>query len=129
MRSNPPTLEPNIHAHLDLTEAESITLATSVNMNGYDIILSNDTPMTLQLAAGSEEVPFFTNIGTLTVGGETITNGASLTSVLNITNAADFAGYSIIYDGSNISLSIPEPATATLSMLTLAALATRRRRK
>ncbi len=129
MRSNPTVLEPSIHAHLDLTEAESITLATSVNMNGYDIILSNDTPITLQLAAGSEEVPFFTNIGTLTIGGETITNGTSLTSVLNITNAADFAGYNIIYAGGNISLIIPEPATATLSMLALAALATRRRRK
>ena len=129
MRSSPQALAPSIQANLDLTEADSITLATSVNMNGYNLILSKETPITLELAANSNTIPFFTNIGTLTIGDTVIAAGTNLTTVLNIQSTQDIAGYSIIYAGGNISLTIPEPATATLSILALAALATRRRRK
>jgi hypothetical protein len=98
-------------------------------MNGNDLILSDKKPITLELAIGSSEIPFFTNIGTLYINEEEIAEGTNLATVLTFESAQNLTGYSIIYDGSNINLSIPEPTSATLSILALAALATRRRRK
>ncbi len=124
----------SVDADLDLREATSITLNTAVNMNGNDLFLSADTPITISLLQVDGTILLFENIGTLSVAGitEEITQGMDLTQYFTITSAdgADLSGYSLVYADGALSMSIvPEPATATLSLLALAALTMRRRRK
>lgn len=126
----------SVDADLDLTMATSITLNTAVDMNGHDLFLNADRPITISLSEVDGSILFFENIGTLSVlttdGIEVITPGTDLTQYFNITSAdgADLSGYSLVYANDALSMSIvPEPTTATLSLLALAALAARRRRK
>lgn len=124
----------SVDADLDLREATSITLNTAVNMNGNDLFLSADTPITISLLQVDGTILLFENIGTLSVAGitEEITQGMDLTQYFTITStdSADLSGYSLVYADGALSMSIvPEPATATLSLLALAALTMRRRRK
>ena len=126
----------SVDADLDLREATSITLNTAVDMNGHDLFLNADRPITISLSEVDGSILFFENIGTLSVlttdGIEVITEGMDLTQYFNITSAddADLSGYSLVYANKALSMSIvPEPTTATLSLLALAALAARRRRK
>ena len=126
----------SVEADLDLREATSITLNTAVDMNGHDLFLSADTPITISLSEVDGSILFFENIGTLSVlttdGIEVITEGMDLTQYLSITSTdgADLSGYSLVYTDGALSMSIvPEPTTATLSLLALAALTMRRRRK
>lgn len=130
------TPEASVKADLDLRDATSITLNAEVNMNNHNLILSADTPITISLSEVDGSILFFENIGTLSVlttdGIEVITEGMDLTQYFNITSAdgADLSGYSLVYANDALSMSIvPEPTTATLSLLALAALAARRRRK
>lgn len=127
----------SVDADLDLTMATSITLNTAVDMNGHNLLLSAQTPITISLSEVDGSILFFTNVGTLsvlTIEGitEVITPGTDLTQYFNITSTdgADLSGYSLVYANDALSMSIvPEPTTATLSLLALAALAARRRRK
>ncbi|MDO4751894.1 MAG: PEP-CTERM sorting domain-containing protein [Akkermansia sp.] len=127
----------SVEADLDLREATSITLNTAVDMNGHDLLLSAQTPITISLSEVDGSILFFTNVGTLsvlTIEGitEVITPGTDLTQYFNITSAdgTDLSGYCLVYADGALAMSIvPEPTTATLSLLALAALAARRRRK
>lgn len=126
----------SVDADLDLREATSITLNTAVDMKGHDLFLSADTPITISLSDVDGSILFFENIGTLSVlttdGIEVITEGMDLTQYFSITSTdgADLSGYSLVYADGALSMSIvPEPTTATLSLLALAALTMRRRRK
>ncbi|MBQ3525979.1 MAG: PEP-CTERM sorting domain-containing protein [Akkermansia sp.] len=131
------TPEASVHADLDLRDATSITLNAEVNMNDHNLILSADTPITLSLNEVDGSIMFFTNIKQLSiVDGEVTTvvaEGANLTQYFsNITTAdgRDLSGYQVIYSSGTLSMTlVPEPTTATLSLLALAALAARRRRK
>ncbi len=120
---------PRINADLDLTAAGSIELTCGVDMNGHKLSLSSDTPITLNLSPGEEKVSLFSNIGTLSIDGTDIHNGTELNTRLRLANDTPFTGYSLVYANNSLSLVIPEPSSATLSILALAALATRRRRK
>ena len=131
----------SVDADLDLREATSITLNTAVDMNGNDngndLFLKAGTTITISLSEVDGSILLFKNIGTLsvlTIEGitEVITPGTDLTQYFNIESAddADLSGYSLVYANKALSMSIvPEPTTATLSLLALAALAARRRRK
>lgn len=131
------TPEASVNADLDLRDATSITLNAEVDMNKHNLILSADTPITLSLNEVDGSIIFFTNIEQLSiVDGEVTTvvaEGANLTQYFsNITTAdgRDLSGYQVIYSSGTLSMTlVPEPTTATLSLLALAALATRRRRK
>lgn len=131
------TPEASVYADLDLRDATSITLNAEVNMNKHNLILSADTPITLSLNEVDGSIIFFTNMAQLSiVDGEVTTvvaEGANLTQYFsNITTAdgRDLSGYQVIYSSGTLSMTlVPEPTTATLSLLALAALATRRRRK
>lgn len=134
---NAVTPSASVDANLDLRMATSITLNTAVDMNGHNLLLSAQTPITISLSEVDGSILFFANVGTLsvlTIEGitEVITPGTDLTQYFNITSTdgADLSGYSLVYANNALSMSIvPEPTTATLSLLALAALAARRRRK
>lgn len=134
---NAVTPSASVDANLDLSMATSITLNTAVDMNGHDLLLSVKTPITINVSDVDGSILFFENIGTLsviTIEGitEVIAEGTDLTQYFTIssTDGTDLSGYNLVYSGDTLSLSIvPEPATATLSLLALGALALRRRRK
>ncbi len=134
MRSTPlPTA--SIDADLDLTAATVVNLEGSVDMNGHTLLLSQDTAITLNLDADNGAyIPFFTNVGELEIAGfGRIESGTDLTEILNLTYAGDVLPsdfFQLVYtDDGSLALIIPEPTTATLSLVALAALAMRRRRK
>ena len=131
MRSSTPDVT-GIDADLDLTDATVVLLEGTVDMNGHTLLLSRDTPITLNFDAAAVSVPFFTNVGSLEIEGigqvEKGTDLAELLQVSGIAGSGD--AYQLIYtDNGSLSLQIPEPATTTLSLLTLCGLALRRRRK
>ena len=104
-------------------------------MKGHTLVLSQDTTITLHFDAESGEyVPFFTNVGALEIAGlGRIESGTDLSDVLHLAYAGEVLpedSFQIIYtDDGSLALQIPEPATATLSLLALAGLAARRRRR
>lgn len=122
-------------ADLDLTEASVVLLESTVNMNGHNLLLNPDTTITIRLDTDTPDyIPFFTNVGELEIaGGGLIERGSDLTEILNVTytgNEGAPDSIRLIYnDNGNTSLMIPEPATATLSLLALAGLTARRRRR
>lgn len=122
------SLEPNVNANLDLTEAEAVTLDCNVNMNGHELHLSKNTPFTL--TPTDENAIFFSNIKTLYIDGQEIASSTELTDLLNIniTNQASYPDFALVFADGAIAL-VPEPATATLSLLALASLAARRHRR
>lgn len=126
----------SVDADLDLTGATAIILEHTVNMNGHQLRLHSDTPITLNYDAADSNVPFFANVGQLLVtttdGTELeLAPGSDVTQYLTLySNGTLLQGGSIIYSTSgDISLSVPEPTGTALSLLALAGLATRRRRK
>ena len=130
------TLPPaEISADLDLTEASVVLLESTVNMNGHNLLLKTDTPITIRLDTDTPDyIPFFTNVGELEIAEVgLIERGTDLKEILNVTytgNEGAPDSIRLIYsDDGNISLMIPEPATATLSLLALAGLTARRRRR
>ena len=134
MRS-PDLLAACVDADLDLTAASVVELEGAVDMNGHTLVLSQDTTITLHFGAEiGEYVPFFTNVGALEIAGlGRIENGTDLSDVLHLAYAGEALpedSFQIIYtDDGSLALQIPEPATATLSLLALAGLAARRRRR
>ena len=104
-------------------------------LNGDGSDKTADIPVTLTLGGVSTNISLAyggsTTKGTLALTGDkAITIGANSSVTLSLTmgNAKTYNTYSGIKSGS-VSYSIPEPTTATLSLLALAGLAARRRRK
>ena len=120
--------EASVNANLDLSTATSISLECMVNMNGFDLYLNSQTPITLNLLEGGDTIPFFTNIGELYLDNALLSDGTDLTEVLTLTNWDNYANYSLIYSGGTLRLVIPEPTTSTLSILGLALLLIKRKR-
>lgn len=124
-----------IYADLDLTEASVVHLESTVNMNGHNLLLNRDTAITIRLDTDTADyIPFFTNVGELEIAGVgLIERGTDLKEILNVTytgNEGAPDSIRLIYnDDGHISLMIPEPTTATLSLLALAGLTARRRRR
>ena len=125
----------SIGADLDLTDATAVVLEGSVDMNGHRLLLNKDATITLNLdSTTGDYIPFFTNVGMLEIEGiGLIERGTNLTELLNVIymgNTAPGDTIQLVYtDTGDFTLLIPEPATATLSLLALAGLAARRRRK
>ena len=112
----------------------TLTLGGTLDLNGNALELGNVTlggSLLQSLLDGSAtSVTLFTNVSMF--NGETAFD-AAVPGYTVFTNAAMQPGvgaYELAYAGGNITLTIvPEPATATLSLLALAGLAARRRRK
>ena len=139
-----------INGSLDLSEAASIELNNmdeAIDING-DLILvlgenvtvsGNYTEMLENLVAG-QSLDIFRVSGSITLNGLELTDGYS-EDAGSLIAAIEQGRYSLGYrasatgDGGTLYLStasspaVPEPTTATLSLLALAAMAARRRRK
>lgn len=128
------TPEVNIDSALDLREADSLTMQAVVNMKGNDLYLS---PETIKIfispeTAGQKEIICFSNIGKLYLG-DSMTESYILNADICYTGSETPLEYLLVYNQHLHTLlltqSIPEQTTSTLSLLALAALCSRRRRK
>lgn len=125
-----------IDAELDLTGATSIVAENTVNMNGNRLRLNSSTHITLNYNALHSNLVLFSNVGELLItlkdGSElALAPGADVTPYLTLySNDTPLQGASITYSASgDISIAVPEPSGTSLSLLVLASLAVRRRRK
>lgn len=135
-------------AELQADSAVAMADGSSLSL-GIGLTLNGDLLDAVKSLTGNKTVDLFTNVGTLTLGTEVFTQGSN---VLDATNAIDLSkyfalvtaqtpaflsdeqlssGYYLGFDANGTVYAglIPEPTTATLSLLALAALAARRRRK
>lgn len=118
----PATSAATLSADLTLEDGATLNLSNgTIDLDGNDLVLNGDVSINIEgapLEAGKYVI--FTNVGNMSIEDETaftITlNGKQTEAMLSSGNLVAFAP------------SIPEPATATLSLLALAALAVRRRR-
>ena len=117
----------SIDADLNLSEASSVSIEATVDMNNHTLTLRQGQRIELGEIDGS--APIFANVGTLIIGGQTIAKGTDLTDYLVFLAPDNTELTGVIYSEDNIWVSIPEPTTATLSLLALAALTARRRRR
>ncbi len=121
-----------INANLVLEDNSSITLAGGLlDMNNKNITLGDSVSITATgiYAQADEEgmITLLKNVNKLTIGGDAVDSGIVMLNINGVEQEA-------VYDKTNGVVkvaykSVPEPATATLSLLALAALAARRRRK
>lgn len=117
----------SIDADLNLSEASSVSIEATVDMNNHTLTLRQGQRIELGEIDGS--APIFANVGTLIIGGQTIVKGTDLTDYLVFLAPDNTELTGVIYSEDNRWVSIPEPTTATLSLLALAALTARRRRR
>lgn len=123
-------------AYFDLNNGTLVLAVTKTGTEKINLILAEHTVYT-----GSEQIVLFANAGKVTFIYNNITATSAGGSTYTL-NAADyFTGTGInestqlVYDSTTGTLylqgveAIPEPATATLSLLALASLVIRRRRK
>ena len=124
--------EVNIISALDLREADSITLQATVNMNGNELYLSEGAKFYISQQNEGDEIAAFTNIGKLYLG-DSMTESYIINAEIYYAGSETPLEYLLVYNQQLGSLSfvnsIPEPTTATLSLLALTALVGRRRRR
>ena len=143
----------NLHANLTLNDGAVLTLGEGgLDMNdsvltlGSSLTLNSETVQRIMELAEDEVVELFTNVSELilgeqhyTAGSLTSDDGVALGTVFNLSTepmpteltAAANTSYYLGFDGKGTVYAaqiVPEPTTATLSLLALAALAARRRR-
>ncbi len=117
-----------INADLNLSEATSISLETTVYLMNHTLTLREGQSIVVNGMDGT--TPLFANIGTLYINGQAISEASDLSEhlVFLSQDGSELADIDAVYRNGSIWASIPEPTTATLSLLALAALSTRRRR-
>ena len=118
-------LETTLDANLYMADNSVLKLAgTTLNMNGNDVVMGDNVNIIVSddMVEDDESITLFSGVNNiLDENGEAITT---------ITVNGVATEYSV--EGDNIVISgmpVPEPATTTMSLLALAALAARRRRK
>ena len=119
-----------------VTMAEALTMGSTVTL-GTGMTLAGDLVSTIKGMSEDGTVNLFTGVDALYLGDSTTASGAlDATSGVNLDTYFNFEGasdYYLGYDGQNVYAgvmqAVPEPTTATLSLLALAALAARRRRR
>ena len=134
-------LETGTGAVGNLTMAGNSTLDadTAVTLNGtltFNGVVNLDGAIKNALYAGEQTVKLFTGITSLVLNGTTYDSTARVAyNPVDLEEVFAFDGleadkYQLHYSGGELfaSLSVPEPATATLSLLALAGLCARRRR-
>lgn len=150
--TNSATLEggSTLNGGLDLTGTQTLTVNRTgegpitlggglILPAGGGISLTGDILGALASLGTGKSLELFTGVTSLTLGSDTYQHGTELaatadtdlTNYFNIANV-EAGSYMLGYTGGGvvyIQSNIPEPATATLSLLALAALAARRRRK
>lgn len=126
---NNATLNANVvfTADSQLTMGGTLAMGSTVALStGMELTLSES--MLTSLYSGNT-VDIFSSIDALFIDGKEISDGTSISADGLFNGLDESYSYTISYANGSVSLSIPEPATTTLSLLALAGLAARRRRK
>ena len=123
-----------LNASIAFTAGASLILDGALTM-GSDVALVSGMSLTLSESMladlyGHKAVTLFTGVDKLTLDNADLADGTTLSINGVFSNLDSGADYTLTYIDGMVRLAvIPEPATATLNLLALAALATRRRRK
>ena len=130
-----------LNANLVLSDGATVKLAGALTMGssvtlGTGMTLSGDLVSRIKTMSEDGIVDLFTGVDALYLGDSTVASGALDATSGEYLNTYftfdDQRDYYLGYAGGNVYvgvISVPEPTTATLSLLALAALASRRRRK
>ena len=123
---------PVLNDSLDLTEAHTLVMETATNLNSNKLLLFTSNSLTLQMELSElEDNVLFTNVSAVMVDGSDTT--VTTWDATTFFSGENMQNYDLVFVNGNVSLvyapMVPEPATATLSLLALAALTMRRRRK
>ena len=113
-----------LDAALELEEGALVNLdGGNIDMGGKDLVLKGKLSVTLSGdMLGEDEIVLFSNVGN-------VENGEEIEVVVNgVTTTGNVIGNDVTVDIAGVP-NVPEPTTATLSLLALAGLAARRRRK
>lgn len=122
----------NVDSALTFEQGAILTLQNgSIDMNGNALTLGSGLVLNLTCEGFTlgDTVLLFSNVGSCDLDDTNVTLASDV-----FTTTPGFIGYGaeLVYDSTNRTVSlktIPEPTTATLSLLALAALASRRRRR
>lgn len=123
-----------LNANIAFTADSSLILDGSLTM-GSDVALATGMSLTLSESMladlyGYQPVTLFSGVDNLTLDNEAIVDGTIMNVNGVFSNLDTGYDYNLAYVGGMVSLAvIPEPTTATLSLLALAAMAARRKRK
>lgn len=123
-----------LNASIAFTAGASLILDGALTM-GSDVALVSGMSLTLSESMladlyGHKAVTLFTGVDKLTLDNAALADGTTLSINGVFSNLDSGSDYTLTYVDGMVRLAvIPEPATATLNLLALAALATRRRRK
>ncbi|MBQ3526549.1 MAG: hypothetical protein IJA63_11445 [Akkermansia sp.] len=125
-----------LNANLVFTAGSTLALSGTLTM-GSDVALQSGMALELSDALlealyGGTAIDIFTGVDALTLDGEQITDGYSGNADGVFSGLSQDYTYTMAFNNGVVSLSagmVPEPTTATLSLLALAALAARRRRR
>ena len=128
------TLADGATLDMDYLDAGAVTLNGALTFGEQVTIGDNLLALLEDIKAQTEGMVLFTGIDSLTLPDvATTTASARMWAGVVFSNLASNQNYYLVYKADTGTLSIvytvPEPATATLSLLALAALAARRRRK
>ena len=127
-----------LNANLELVDGSTLALAGNSLALGSSLTLGNvlldDATLAEVWALGAgESLTLFSGVDTLVVGGSSYTGAFTTDAARIFANVGEADEYILIYSGSAdgvVSIqAVPEPTTATLSLLALAGLVARRRRK
>lgn len=125
-----------LNANLKFSASSTLNLAGSLAMGSSVELASGMTlglsPEMLEKLYSGVSLELFTGVDSLTLDGEDITAGTTLPADDIFSGLSADYTYEMGFNGGVVSLSatmVPEPTTATLSLLALAALAARRRRR
>lgn len=120
---------------LDMTDldAGAVTLSGALTFGGK-VTMGDNLLAAVDAMYGWQELKLFTGLSNVSLPGlaDATGDGKVLASDVftNVTDTQLYVSYQVIDNvGSLMVVYVPEPATTTLSLLALAALATRRRRK
>lgn len=130
-----------LNANLKLARGAKVVSHGALTM-GCTVTIAGDLILSVDGNAGAAPVAVFKDVESLTLNGEDVSMGwydaSTVLNSLTINGGSDpitgagLKDYVIGYWNGTVSVAhttVPEPATATLSLLALAAMAARRRRK
>lgn len=111
----------------ELSMGGTLTLGSAVSLAGK-MCLNLSEEMQQELLSNGR-VTLFSGVDALSLGGESLASGSVWNASRVFDNLAPEADYQLSFSQGELSLAlVPEPATASLGLLALAALALRRRR-